>query len=55
MNIGIIFCWRLISIYMLALQLLLFGCTWSAELLSTSKRFWHSGFKVHTMHDTVLI
>ena len=54
MNIGIIFCWKFTA-YMLALQVLLFGCTWSAELLSTSQRFWHSGFKVHTMHDTMLI
>ena len=54
MNIGIIFCWRLIA-YMLALQLLLFGFTWSADFLSTSKRFWDSGFKVHTMHDTMLV
>ena len=49
MNIGIISCWRLIA-YMLALQLLLFGCTWSAELrllvleyLKAFLEFWLQG------------
>lgn len=31
-------------------------CYWDVPgLLSTSKRFWHPGFKVQPMHDTMLI